>query len=146
MLARRLGRNSAWNHAGNLAIALVAGGVGYLSSQRVVFLLVPVFAALTSAAVLTIPASAINHDRARDLGHDGADDGAAAGWGVLFRTRPLAIFASSGAFLPICQRAAAAAGRIEARAAVSERSNGHDGVLHGGGAGRDVADRRFRRP
>ncbi len=29
-LARRLGRNSAFDHGGNIAIALVAGGVGYL--------------------------------------------------------------------------------------------------------------------
>ena len=94
-LARRLGRNSAFDHGGNIAIALVAGGVGYLFSQRAVFLLVPFFAALTAAAVLMIPAAAIDHDRARDLGHDGADDGAAAGWNVLFRTRPLMIFAVS---------------------------------------------------
>jgi len=92
-LARRLGRNSAYDHGGNIAIALAAAGVGYLFSQRVVFLMVPLFAALTSAAVLMIPADAINHDRARDLGADGADDGAAAGYGVLFRTRPLMIFA-----------------------------------------------------
>ena len=94
-LARRLGRNSAFDHGGNIAIALVAGGVGYLFSQRAVFLLVPFFAALTAAAVLMIPAAAIDHDRARDLGHDGADDGRAAGWSVLFRTRPLMIFAVS---------------------------------------------------
>ena len=94
-LARRLGRNSAYNHGGNMAIALVAGGVGYLFSQRVVFLMVPLFAALTSAAILMISADAINHDRARDLGADGADDAAAAGYSVLFRTRPLMIFAIS---------------------------------------------------
>jgi MFS family permease len=97
-LARRLGRNSAFDHGGNIAIALVAGGVGYLFNQRVVFLLVPPFAALTSAAALMIPASAIDHDRARDLGHDGGDGGAAAGFGVLFRTAPLAIFALSALF------------------------------------------------
>jgi MFS family permease len=96
-LARRLGRNSAYNHGGNIAIALVAGGVGYLFSQRVVFLMVPVFAALTSAAVLMIPADAIDHDRARDLGKDSKDDRAAAGYSVLFRTRPLVIFAVSTA-------------------------------------------------
>ena len=94
-LARRLARNSAWNHGGNIAIALIAGGVGYLFTQRVVFLLVPLFAALTSAAVLTIPARAIDHDRARDLTHDAANDGAAAGLSVLFKSRPLAIFAAS---------------------------------------------------
>jgi MFS family permease len=96
-LARRLARNSAYNHGGNIAIALVAGGVGYLFSQRIVFLMVPLFAALTSAAVLAIPAEAIDHDRARDLGEDGEDRGAAAGYSVLFRTRPLMIFAISAA-------------------------------------------------
>ena len=70
-LARRLARNSAFDHGGNIAIALLAGAVGYAFSQRAVFLLVPVFAALTSAAVLAIPADAINHDRARDLSSDG---------------------------------------------------------------------------
>ncbi len=96
-LARRLGRNSACNHAGNIAIALVAGGVGTLFTQRVVFLLVPLFAALTSAAVLMIPADAIDHDRARDLGREG-DDGGAQGYGILFRTRPLMIFAACALF------------------------------------------------
>ena len=70
-LARRLGRNSAFDHGGNIVIALLAGAVGYAFSQRAVFLMVPVFAALTSAAVLAIPADAINHDRARDLAADG---------------------------------------------------------------------------
>ena len=92
-LARRLGRNSAYDHGGNIAIALLAGGVGYLFSQRAVFLMVPVFAALTSAAVLAIPAKAINHDRARDLTTDGEAPGGAAGYRVLFQTRPLMIFA-----------------------------------------------------
>ena len=45
-LARRMGRNSAFDHAGNVAIAVVAGAVGYAFSQRAVFLLVPVFAVL----------------------------------------------------------------------------------------------------
>src|ERR1700735_1132434 len=92
-LARRLGRNSAFDHGGNIAIALLAGAVGYAFSQRAVFLMVPVFAALTSAAVLAIPAHAINHDRARDLTSDDEAKGAAAGYRVLFQTRPLMIFA-----------------------------------------------------
>ena len=92
-LARRLGRNSAYDHGGNIVVALLAGGVGYLFSQRAVFLMVPVFAALTAAAVLAIPAKAINHDRARDLTTDGEAPGGAAGYRVLFQTRPLMIFA-----------------------------------------------------
>ncbi len=96
-LARRLGRNSAFDHAGNIATALVAGGVGYAFSQRAVFLLVPFYAALTSAAVLAIPADAIDHDRARDLGKNG-DDGGAAKVSTLFRTGPLVVFAACAFF------------------------------------------------
>ena len=59
-LARRMGRNSAFDHAGNVAIAVVAGAVGYAFSQRTVFLLVPVFATLAGIAVLSIPALAAN--------------------------------------------------------------------------------------
>jgi predicted MFS family arabinose efflux permease len=92
-LARRLGRNSAFDHGGNIAIALLAGAIGYAFSQRAVFLMVPVFALLASAAVLAIPPDAINHDRARDLAADGEAQGSAAGYRVLFETRPLMIFA-----------------------------------------------------
>jgi hypothetical protein len=67
-LAARMGRNSAFDHAGNVAIALVAGAVGYAFSQRAVFLLVPVFAVLTMGAVLSIPATAIDHNRALQSG------------------------------------------------------------------------------
>ena len=95
LLARRMGRNSAFDHAGNVAIALVAGAVGYVFSQRAVFLLVPVFAMLTMVAVLSIPAKAIDNNRARDLE---AEPGAAekptgvAGYGILFKSRSLVIF------------------------------------------------------
>ncbi|MBV8737480.1 MAG: MFS transporter, partial [Alphaproteobacteria bacterium] len=64
-LARRMGRNSAFDHAGNVAIAAAAGAVGWAVSQRAVFLLVPLFAVLASFAVLSIPAAAIDHVRAR---------------------------------------------------------------------------------
>jgi MFS family permease len=94
-LARRMGRNSAFDHAGNVVIALAAGAVGFAFSQRAVFLLVPVFAVLAAVAVLSIPSAAIDNDRARDLG--GAPDAAgtpagAAGYSILFQTRSLLIF------------------------------------------------------
>ena len=95
LLARRMGRNSAFDHAGNVTIALLAGAVGYVFSQRAVFLLVPVFAILTAVAVLSIPAKAIDYDRARGADEKpGAKKGAVAiaGLGVLFKSRPLAIF------------------------------------------------------
>jgi len=64
-LARRTGRNAAFDHAGNVSIAVVTAAVGYYFSQRGVFLLVPVFGALVIAAILTIPPDAIDHVRAR---------------------------------------------------------------------------------
>src|SRR6202034_3244536 len=76
-LARRMGRNSAFDHAGNVAIAVVAGAGGYAFSQRAVFLLVPVFAMLAGVAVLSIPAKAIDNDRARDLDRKSDAAGAA---------------------------------------------------------------------
>src|SRR3954447_8718355 len=45
-LARRLGRNAALDRAGNVFVAGLAGLVGWAFSQRAVFHLVPLFAAL----------------------------------------------------------------------------------------------------
>jgi hypothetical protein len=129
-LARRMGRNSAFDHAGNVAIAVVAAGVGYVFSQRAVFLLVPVFAVLASVAVLSIPAKAIDYNRARDL--DGGQDATAAkagpaGYGILFKSRPLVIFGfcvmlfhlANAALLPLVGQKLAAAFPDEATAMMS---------------------------
>ena len=94
-LARRLGRNSAFDHAGNVAIAAAAGAAGYLLSQRAVFLLVPVFALLAAAAVLSIPRAAIDEDSARGLAErpGGAEVAEApSGYLILLRCRPLVVF------------------------------------------------------
>jgi MFS family permease len=129
-LARRMGRNSAFDHAGNVAIAVVAAGVGYAFSQRAVFLLVPVFAVLASIAVLSIPAKAIDYNRARDL--DGERDAAVAaahpaGYGILFKSRPLVIFGlcvmlfhlANAALLPLVGQKLAVAFPEEATAMMS---------------------------
>jgi MFS family permease len=95
-LARRMGRNSAFDHAGNVAIAVAAGAVGYLFSQRAVFLMVPVFAMLAAAATLSIPGRAIDQDLARGLddGGDTAEGGQGpSGIRALVRSRPLVVFA-----------------------------------------------------
>jgi len=89
VLARRLGRNSAFDHAGNVAIAALAGLVGWAFSQRAVFLLVPVFAVLASAAALSIPGGAIDHARARG-GEAGQHENAS--WRTLLSCRPLVLF------------------------------------------------------
>jgi MFS family permease len=93
VLARRMGRNSAFDHAGNVAIALVAGAVGWAASQRAVFLLVPVFAALAALATLSIPAAAIDHERARGADREPQEADGASSWTVLLHCRPLVIFA-----------------------------------------------------
>jgi MFS family permease len=129
-LARRMGRNSAFDHAGNVGIAVVAAAVGYAFSQRAVFLLVPIFAGLASIAVLSIPAKAIDYNRARDL--DREHDAAAttpkpADYGILFKSRPLAVFGlcvmlfhlANAALLPLVGQKLAAAYPKEATAMMS---------------------------
>jgi Na+/melibiose symporter-like transporter len=123
-----MGRNSAFDHAGNVAIALAAGAVGYVFSQRAVFLLVPVFGLLAGMAVLSTPAAAINHDRARDLGESTDTTGSGAlGYGILFKSRPLVIFGlcvmlfhlANAALLPLVGQKLAAAHPKEATAMMS---------------------------
>ena len=129
-LATRMGRNSAFDHAGNVAIALVAAAVGYGFSQRAVFLLVPVFAVLASIAVLSIPAEAIDLDRARDLDQEPDAAGRSAGpagYSILFKFRPLVIFGlcvmlfhlANAALLPLVGQKLAAAFPEEATAMMS---------------------------
>ena len=123
-----MGRNAAFDHAGNVAIAVVAGAVGYAFSQRAVFLLVPVFAVLAGIAVLSIPAGAIDLNRARDL-HDKPDGpgGTAAGYGILFKSRSLFVFGvcvmlfhfANAALLPLVGQKLAAAFPKEATAMMS---------------------------
>ncbi len=93
-LARRMGRNAAFDHAGNVAIAVLAGVIGWLFSQRAVFLLVPVCAAFAAAAALSIPAAAIDQRRARGARElaAGAPANDLAGVRVLLECRPLVIF------------------------------------------------------
>src|SRR2546427_3714059 len=62
-LPARLGRNAAFDRAGNVFIAVFIGVVGVAYSQKAPFYLAPLFAALTAIAVLSIPARAIDHDK-----------------------------------------------------------------------------------
>jgi MFS family permease len=73
-IANRMGRNGAFDHAGNVFAALLAGAIGSLVSQRAVFMLVPLFSLFAAFCVFAIRPSDIDHERAR-----GADDGPAKG-------------------------------------------------------------------
>ena len=127
-LARRMGRNSAFDHAGNVAIAVAAVADGYVFSKRAVFLLVPVFTVLAGLAVLSIPPAAIDNDRARDLvGDEDTAPTRAAGYSILFKSRPLVIFGlcvmlfhlANASLLPLVGQKLAAAYPKEATAMMS---------------------------
>src|SRR5438270_1255573 len=90
-LGERIGRNGAFDHAGNVAIAVVAGGIGWLFGQRAVFLLVPLFAVFAAGAVLLIPGAAIDQNRARGADMD-APLQKISDWKTVFECRPLMVF------------------------------------------------------
>src|SRR5262249_11807234 len=93
-LPSRLGRNAAFDRAGNLFISGVAGLVGWWCGQRAVFYLVPAFAVFLIVALAAIPALAIDTDRAGGLDHaDTAAPSSLAGWRVLIESKPLLILA-----------------------------------------------------
>jgi hypothetical protein len=87
---------------------------------------VPVFATLAGIAVLSIPAEAIDFDRARDLDRE-ADGSGAASYGILFKSRPLVIFGlcvmlfhlANASLLPLVGQKLAAAYPKEATAMMS---------------------------
>ena len=94
-LAPRFARNAACDRAGNIVAAVLAGFAGWALSLEAVFYLVPVFALLTSAAVLSIPPTAIDHQRARGLVATSVDQPHAESWRAMLRHRPLLVLAGS---------------------------------------------------
>jgi MFS family permease len=94
-LAYRMGRNAAFDHAGNVFIAVLAGTIGWWFSQSAVFYLVPIFSALAAYAVLSIPARAIDHSRARGLDRSRPETSEQpSSWSVLIACKPLLVFAA----------------------------------------------------
>jgi MFS family permease len=111
--AGRIGRNEAFNHAGNATAAAIAGATAYFCGPIVVFWLLAAMAVASVAATLSIPAGAIDDHLARGL-KDGADrnadhDDQPSGLQVLLTCKPLLIFAgatilfhfSNAAMLPL---------------------------------------------
>jgi MFS family permease len=111
--AKRIGRNEAFNHAGNATAAAIAGATAYFCGPIVVFWLLAAMAVASVVATLSIPAEAIDDHIARGL-NDGADRNAGhhdqpSGLQVLLTCRPLLIFAgatilfhfSNAAMLPL---------------------------------------------
>src|SRR6266849_10829498 len=64
---RQIGRNQAFNHAGNMVGAALSGLLGWEFGFPAVFLLAALFGVLSIASTLMIPSSAIDHRVARGL-------------------------------------------------------------------------------
>jgi len=110
--ARRIGRNEAFNHAGNATAATLAGISAYFYGPIVVFWLLAAMAVASVLATLSIPSDAIDNDIARgldDTARDAAQGDPPSGFQVLLTCRPLLIFAgatilfhfSNAAMLPL---------------------------------------------
>jgi MFS family permease len=95
LFAQRIGRNEAFNHAGNAFAAAVAGAAAYVWGPAVVFILIAAMAAASLISVLALPAAAIDYERARGL-HDGQHKNAEqpSGFRILLKCRPLLLFAA----------------------------------------------------
>lgn len=93
---RRVGRNEAFNHAGNAATAIVSGLLGFLVAPSMVLWMVAGLGIGAALAVARIDPRRIDHQRAR-----GADaDEHARGQGpsrlaVIFESRPLLLFTAA---------------------------------------------------
>ena len=89
---KRVGRNEAFNHAGNATAAILAGLIGWLVSPAGVFYLVSAFGLGSIVSVLAIPRETIDHDLAR--GFTETEDGKErpSGFRALLENRPLLVF------------------------------------------------------
>jgi predicted MFS family arabinose efflux permease len=90
---RQIGRNQAFNHAGNMVGAGLSGLLGWRFGFPAVFLLAAVFGVLAIVSVLAIPKRAIDDRVARGLSHDETDR--AGAWDILWRCRPLLALAAA---------------------------------------------------
>jgi MFS family permease len=90
----RIGRNCAFDHAGNVTTAVIAAAVGWWFGQQAVFFVVPLFGLAVTASVLNIPEDAIDHARARGGQHISDEDTLACSTlDVLLGCRPILVLA-----------------------------------------------------
>ncbi|MBV9142511.1 MAG: MFS transporter [Pseudonocardiales bacterium] len=93
--AYRTGRMQAFNHAGNVIGAAVAGIAGYLITIRAGFWLTSILGIFVVLATLAINGRLIDHDLARGWQPQHAEKDKPSGFAVLLRCRPLLLLAVS---------------------------------------------------
>jgi MFS family permease len=119
---RQIGRNQAFNHAGNMVGAGLSGLLGWKFGITAVFWLAAVFGVLSIISVLMIPSAAIDNRAARGLKEVGSDADKASGFRVLIECKPLLVLAAAlamfhlgnGAMLPLYGLAVVAAKQVDA--------------------------------
>jgi predicted MFS family arabinose efflux permease len=85
--ALQLGRNEAFNHAGNVFAAFAGGGLGYLFGLQAVFYVLAAMALASVIAVLAIAPRDIDNKAARGLSEKAG--AVQSSLGVLFTCKPL---------------------------------------------------------
>jgi MFS family permease len=94
---KQMGRNQAFNHAGNMIGAALSGFLGWKFGFDAVLYLAALFGVLSFGSVLMIPGRAIDDRIARGLKKDGKDE-KASGFKVLAECKPLLILAAALGF------------------------------------------------
>ncbi len=92
---RRVGRNEAFNHAGNVITAVVAGLAGYLITPGAVLWLVAVLAGASACAALAIDPREIDHTLARGADKKCDAKTGPSGLCVIFECKPLLAFTAA---------------------------------------------------
>jgi MFS family permease len=117
---RQIGKNQAFNHAGNLVGAAVSGWLGWRYGYTAVFILAAVFGIASILCVLAIPAPSIDHRAARGTKEDD-EKAAPSGYKVLLTHKPLLVLAGclaafhlgNGAMLPLYGLAAVSQSNVD---------------------------------
>ena len=115
--AHQIGRNEAFNHAGNVAAAVLAGALGYAFGIGAVFVVMAAMAVASLIAAWFIDPKKIDHRAARGL-PDKKHDGHASSWSTLATSKPLLVLAATlmlfhlgnAAMLPLLGQSLAARG------------------------------------
>jgi hypothetical protein len=113
--AHRVGRTQAFNHAGNVTAAVLAGGFGYLFGIGAVFAVLAVMAVASAISVAWIDPKQIDYRAARGLSEKDGDGRTA--WSALITCVPLLVLAATltlfhlgnAAMLPLLGQSLAAA-------------------------------------
>ncbi len=121
-LPGQIGRNEAFNHAGNAVAALLAGWLGYVYGISAVFWLMAAMAACSLVVMAFVRPQDIDHDVARGMEPGAAEAGhAPARLRELFRSVPLMVIGGTlmlfhlgnAAMLPLLGQAIASKGGVD---------------------------------